>query len=442
MKLQLRLSIIAITTIAIFISCTKSNTPEPTPTPPVVIVPAPTTTSISANAGPKGATVTITGTGFIADVLQMKVLVNGISAQLVSATTTTITFLIPTFSPAPTTAISIVVQKSGVQIGTAFSFTYQYTQVLKSLTNGTIGFLDGSFSTAKIEEIKGITIDSSGNVYSGQSTNPRVRKFGVDGQVTTMAGNGTSGSVDGNGASALLKQHDYITSDLVGNIYVAQLDGVIRKIDPAKNVTTIANINGYLQGIKLSKSGTMLYFHTGDKVGKMPVTGGAPIWITTSAAYGDLDGSLTTSQFFLYGGLAISDDEKMIYVSDNYNGLNSGNKVKLINLNTNTITTIAGKTGLSGGDGAALNVGFKIMGDLLLDNTGGLFITDIFNNAVKYLKNGQVTTIVGGTSGDVDGALSSAKIYYPIGLAINKYGEIFVSCGISTNPKLKKITTE
>jgi hypothetical protein len=441
MKLQLRLSIIAILTIGIFISCKKSSTPEPTPTPPVVIVPVPTTTSISANAGPKGETVTITGTGFIADVSQMKVLVNGVSAQLVSATTSTITFLIPTFSPAPTTAISIMVQKSGVQIGTAFSFTYQYTQVLKSITNGTIGFLDGSFVTAKIEEIKGITIDSSGNVYSAQFTNPRVRKFGIDGQVTTMAGNGTVGSTDGNGAAALLKQHDYITSDLVGNIYVAQSDGVIRKIDPAKNVTTIGNVNGPLQGIKLSKAG-MLYFHTGDKVGKMPITGGTPIWITTSAGFGDVDGSLSTSKFFLYGGLDISDDEKMIYVSDNYNGLNSGNKVKLINLNTNTITTIAGKTGLSGGDGAALNVGFKIMGDLLLDNTGGLYITDIFNNAVKYLKNGQVTTIVGGTSGDVDGALSSAKIYYPIGLAINKYGEIFISCSISTNPKLKKITTE
>jgi IPT/TIG domain len=407
----------------------------------VVIVPA-TTTSISANTGPKGTTIIITGTGFIADVLQMKVLVNGVSAQLVSASTTTLTFIIPTFSPAPTSAIQIVVQKNGVQIGTSFSFTYLYTQVIKSLTNGTIGFLDGSFSTAKIEEIKGITIDSSGNVYSAQFTNPRVRKFGVDGQVTTMAGNGTVGSTDGNGAAAILKQHDYITSDLVGNIYIAQSDGVIRKIDPSKNVTTVGNINGYLQGIKLSKSGTMLYFHTGDRVGKIPVTGGVPTWITTSAGYGDVDGSLTTAQFFLYGGLAISDDEKMIYVSDNYNGLNSGNKVKLINLNNNTITTIAGKTGLSGGDGAALNVGFKIMGDLLLDNTGGLYITDIFNNAVKYLKNGQVTTIVGGISGDVDGALSTAKIYYPIGLAINKYGEIFVSCSISTNPKLKKITTE
>lgn len=440
MKLPLRICILAITIIAIFLSCKKTNTPEPTPIPPVVIVPA-TTTGISANSGAKGATITITGTGFLADVLQMKVLVNGVSAQLLSGTTTTITFLIPTFSPAPTTAIQIVVQKSGVQIGTGFGFTYLYTQVLKSLTNGSIGFLDGPFGTAKMEEIKGITIDSSGNVYSAQFTNPRVRKFGVDGQVTTMAGNGTVGSTDGNGAAALLIQHDYITSDLVGNIYVAQSNGIIRKIDPSKNVTTIGDANGPLQGIRLSKTG-MLYFHTGNKVGKMPVTGGTPTWITISAGFGDVDGSLTTAKFFLYGGLDISEDEKMIYVSDNYNGLNSGNKVKLINLNTNTITTIAGKTGLSGGDGAALNVGFKIMGDLLLDNTGGLYITDIFNNAVKYLKNGQVTTIVGGTSGDVDGPLSQARLNYPIGLAINKYGEIFISNTISTNPKLKKITTE
>jgi len=329
-----------------------------------------------------------------------------------------------------------------VQIGTAFSFTYLYTQVLKSLNNGSVGFLNGAFATAKIEEISGITIDSSGNVYSSQFQNPRVRKFGTDGQVSTMAGNGTIGSLDGNGGGATLKQHDYITSDLVGNIYVAQSDGVIRKIDPAKNVTTIGNIGGYLQGIKLAKSGSTLYFHTGDKVGKMPVTGGTPTWITISAGNGDVDGSLSTSKFFLHGGLAISDDEKMIYVSDNFNGLNSGNKVKLINLNTNTITTIAGKTGLSGGDGAALNVGFKIMGDLLLDNTGGLYITDIFNNAVKYLKNGMVTTILGGNSGDVDGSLNNAKVSYPLGLAVNKYGEIFISCSNPSSPKLKKITTE
>jgi len=440
--MRFKLNIIVLASIAIFGSCKKEGGVAPTPTPPVVIVPIPTTISISANSGAKGTSITMTGTEFSSDISQMKVLVNGISATLISATTTTISFKIPTFSPAPTVAIPIILQKNGVQIGTAFSFTYLYTQLLKSLNNGTVGFLDGSFATAKIEEISGITIDSSGNVYSAQFQNPRVRKFGTDGQVSTMAGNGTIGSLDGNGGGATLKQHDYITSDLVGNIYVAQSDGVIRKIDPAKNVTTIGNIGGYLQGIKLSKSGSTLYFHTGDKVGKMPVTGGTPTWITISAGNGDVDGSLTTSKFFLYGGFAISDDEKMIYVSDNFNGLNSGNKVKLINLNTNTITTIAGKTGLSGGDGAALNVGFKIMGDLLLDNTGGLYITDIFNNAVKYLKNGMVTTILGGNSGDVDGSLNNAKVSYPLGLAVNKYGEIFISCSNPSSPKLKKITTE
>ena len=97
---------------------------------------------------------------------------------------------------------------------------------------------------------------------------------------------------------------------------------------------------------------------------------------------GDVDGPVGTAQFSLYGGIEVSADETKIYVTDFTHGTSSGNKVKL--LTNNTITTIAGKTGLSDGEGDAMNVGFKLLTCTLLDKSGGLYIADGFNGKINY----------------------------------------------------------
>lgn len=126
-------------------------------------------------------------------------------------------------------------------------------------------------------------------------------------------------------------------------------------------------------------------------------------------------------------------------MNDFTHGTTSGNKVKL--LSNNTVTTIAGKTGLNSGDGDALNVGFKLITCTLLDKDGGLYIADGFNGKIKYLKNGQVSTFIGAAGiGDVDGDISVGKISYPHGLAWHSKGNMYI--GNASSNKIKKLTID
>ncbi len=419
-------------------SCKKN---DDTVTPPPAATIAGVTGPTGLTSGPKNSVITITGTNFITDLSKIQVKVNGKVCIVLSATATSITAQIP---PACGTGVVELLLDGALFTGPVFTFEYTYT--LSSVTNGQIGYLDGPVATAKLEDIVGICIDGSDNVFTAQYNNPRVRKIGADGMVSTMAGDGTLGAVNGNGTAAKLGQADFVSSDAAGNIYVAETNNgtatnYIRKIDVNKNVTNFAIVPAgtSIQGIKVMPNG-IIYVQGFDRIGKV-TTAGVFSWLAVSAVgTGEVDGPVGTARFSLYGGIEVSADEKKIYVTDFYNGTNSGNKVKLFDITANTIMTIAGKTGLSTGDGDALNVGFKLLTCTLLDNKGGLYIADGFNDKIKYLKNGMISTFIGSAGGgDTDGDISIGKINYPHGLVWDSKGNLFIS---NASAKLKKLTID
>lgn len=413
----------------LFLSCKKNDNMVTTPSPNITGV----TTPGGVSAGPKNTIITIKGSNFITDLSKIQVTVNGKSCQVLAATADSIMAKIP-----PYCGTGNVVLIMNGQSFTGPVFTYIYTYTLSSLTNGQVGYVDGPLATAKFEEFVGITIDGNDNIYTSQYSKPRVRKISADSIASTMAGDGTPGHVNGNGTAAKLGNFDFCSSDAAGNIYVAD-NNYIRKIDVNKNVTDFYTFTGiYLEGIKVMPSGN-IYFHAFDRIGKLTSTG-TLTWLAVSATgTGDVDGPVGTAQFSLYGGIEVNSDETKIYVSDFTHGTSSGNKVKL--LSNNTITTIAGKTGLNGGDGDALNVGFKLITCTLLDKDGGLYIADGFNGKIKYLKNGQVSTFIGAAGiGDVDGDISVGKISYPHGLVWDSKGNMYI--GNASSNKIKKMTID
>lgn len=415
----------------LFFSCKKNDNTVTTPSPNITGVTAPG----GVSAGPKNTIITIKGSNFITDLSKIQVTVNGKSCQVLSATADSIMAKIP-----PYCGTGNVVLIMNGQSFTGPVFTYIYTYTLSSLTNGQVGYVDGPLATAKFEEFVGITIDGNDNIYTSQYSKPRVRKISADSIASTMAGDGTPGHVNGNGTAAKLGNFDFCSSDAAGNIYVAD-NNYIRKIDVNKNVTDFYTFTGiYLEGIKVMPSGN-IYFHAFDRIGKLTSTG-TLTWLAVSATgTGDVDGPVGTAQFNLYGGIEVSSDETKIYVSDFTHGTGSGNKVKL--LSNNTITTIAGKTGLNSGDGDALNVGFKLITCTLLDKDGGLYIADGFNGKIKYLKNGQVSTFIGAAGiGDVDGDISVGKISYPHGLVWDSKGNMYISNVSASSNKIKKLTID
>ena len=112
------------------------------------------------------------------------------------------------------------------------------------------GYADGKGTQARFYGPAGITMDASGNLYVCDDYNRRIRKITPQGDVTTIAGSSQPGSFDGKGTSAGFDGIVGIVADNKGNLFVTESGTVskIRKIDAQGNVTTIAGTgsSGYL----------------------------------------------------------------------------------------------------------------------------------------------------------------------------------------------------
>ena len=116
---------------------------------------------------------------------------------------------------------------------------------------GAAGFADGQGTGAKFNYPVGLTVDALGNIYVCDSGNHRVRKITPGGLVSTLAGNGIAGNVNGNNTSAQFSGPDAIVIDASGNLFVGDYQNFnIRKITPTGVVTTFAGsgVAGFVNG--------------------------------------------------------------------------------------------------------------------------------------------------------------------------------------------------
>lgn len=86
----------------------------------------------------------------------------------------------------------------------------------------------------------GIAVDATGNLYIADTNNNLIRKITAAGLVSTIAGNGLKGSDDGGSTSASFNAPLSITADAAGNLFVGDSDNRIRLISTSGMVTTIA----------------------------------------------------------------------------------------------------------------------------------------------------------------------------------------------------------
>jgi sugar lactone lactonase YvrE len=149
---------------------------------------------------------------------------------------------------------SVALDGSGNVYVTKSSHTAGLSEVLKITPNGTVttlagsgnydgpAYADGQGTAARFNSfLRGLAVDTSGNIYVADTNNDRIRKITPDGTVTTLAGSGNFGYADGQGTAASFCRPSGLAVDASGNIYVAdQLNHRIRKITPDGTVTTIA----------------------------------------------------------------------------------------------------------------------------------------------------------------------------------------------------------
>jgi len=111
--------------------------------------------------------------------------------------------------------------------------------------SGTLGFNgdNGPALSASFGDIRGIAVDSAGNLYIADSGYSSIRKVS-NGVITTSAGNGTPGFGGDNGpaTSAQLNEPRGVAVDSAGNVYIADMsNNRIRVLTPAASGPTASS---------------------------------------------------------------------------------------------------------------------------------------------------------------------------------------------------------
>lgn len=320
---------------------------------------------------------------------------------------------------------------------------------------GESGIADGTNSAARFSGPSGVTVDSMGNVYVADAGNQTIRKITSGGVVTTFAGlAGQSGSANGTNSQARFYYPEGVTVDSVGNVYVAdQANFIIRKINPAGVVTTLAGRAGYAGSQSGTNSTARFYYPSGvtvDSAGNVWVADTfnhiirkiTPDGVVTTPAglagqSGSADGTNNAARFNQPSGVAV-DSSGNIYVAD------TGNYTIRKITPEGVTTTLAGLAGeyTSPTDGTGGAARFNQPNDVALDSAGNVYVADAYNSAIrKITPAGIVTTLAGrvGAYGSTDGTNDAARFSYPNGVAVDSTGNVYVAD--SNNQTIRKITS-
>ena len=116
--------------------------------------------------------------------------------------------------------------------------------------NGSSGYVDGTGTAARFKGAQGVAVGKDGTVYVADAFDNRIRKITAAGVVTTLAGSGVAGFADGSGTAAKFNGPTKIAVDGIGTVYVLDKSR-IRKITSAGVVTTLAGngSRGFADGI-------------------------------------------------------------------------------------------------------------------------------------------------------------------------------------------------
>jgi RHS repeat-associated protein len=254
--------------------------------------------------------------------------------------------------------------------------------------NGTAGFVDGTGSAARFNNPQGIAVDSSGVVYVADTANNRIRRIGTDGSVTTLAGDGTAGFQDGAGSQARFNAPQGIAVDNQGSIYVADTGNAsVRAINSAGEVRTLA--------------------------------GDGTVGSNDSPA-ARFDGLM---------GVATDGANVYVYLSDTGN-----HRIRRLDPSGAVITIAGAERGFA--DGSASQSRFAEPSGIATDGSGKLIVVDAINSLVRLVDPNlaansspqAVVTLAGtGDRGLTDGAGDLARFLTPRGIAVSPSSAIVVA---------------
>jgi trimeric autotransporter adhesin len=141
------------------------------------------------------------------------------------------------------------------------------------------------------------------------------------------------------------------------------------------------------------------------------------------------DGGPATSAGLYYPSGVAVDASGDIYIADNFN-----NRIRMVTRSTGIITTVAGDGtfGYKGDGGPATSAGLFYPLGIAVDASGNIYIADTSNNRIRLVtrSTGIITTVAGdgtyGYKGD-GGPATSASLHNPWGIAVDASGNIYIA---------------
>ena len=250
----------------------------------------------------------------------------------------------------------------------------------------------GPATAAQLRDPSGVAVAADGAVFIADRGNHRLRRIGVAGTITTIAGSGDAGPVRDGGPArdGRLSLPTAVAVGADGSVYVADTGHRrLRRIDPRGTIATAAGDGG-------------LGFCGDGKVGPK-------------------------ARFAWVSGVAV-DAAGNAFVADLEH-----NRVRRIDAATGIVTTVAGdgRAGYDGDGGPATSAALAGPYGLAIDGSGQLYIADSDNHRIRRVRADGVIETVGGTgirgfSGD-GGPATRAQLDDPHGLAIDPAGRLLIA---------------
>ena len=304
----------------------------------------------------------------------------------------------------------------------------------------------GPATSAQLSAPRGICLDSAGNLYLADRWNNRIRKI-AGGNISTIAGNGLAnfGGDNGPATSAQLSAPDGVAVDNAGNVYISDfLNNRVRMVTPAGIISTYAGngLSGFSgdggpatsaalsqpAGLAVDAAGN-LYIADSNNSAVRKVTPAGTISTVAgtggSQGYSGDGGSATSAKMMAPFGVAV-DSSGNLYIADFYGW------IRKVTASSGVISTIAGNgsVGYSGDGGPATSAQFYYPVGVALDISGNVYVADSNNGAVRMVSNGTISTVAGnGTlSYAGDGALATFAQFSQISsIAVDAQSNVYVA---------------
>ncbi len=309
----------------------------------------------------------------------------------------------------------------------------------------TTGYVDGVAASARFNTPSGVALADNGKIYVADSVNNAIRVVATDGTTSTAAGTASAGYVDGTGGVARFSAPSDIALESAGSFVIADSGNQrIRRLT-GTTVSTVAGSGtaGYLDGagssarfsnptsVDASCSGIVYVADAGNHRIRAIASDGTVSTLAGSGASGGTNGAVSSATFATPSCVRVT-PTGAVWVVDS-----AANTVRRIW--QGNVTNVAGVYNVAGAlDGVGTYATFNHPTNCALDKSGNLYVADSWNYRIRRVTpNAVVTTIAGSTAvpatgaaqpsvDGIDGIPSGAALALPLSLAAASTGYLWL----------------